>query len=151
MQLIKYKIEMFLMLCDQVTGHKYIIQIYMYKSYDIISENNSHEPLKCSSSVIVSLLHSMAHECAIGGKHCLSHIRHIDLRSIFPSSYIVMYLLLVRDRGNIFLFIIIVFAFINDSAKFHTGLLEDAKHWCCLGDVCLFQSSGILIHMSESC
>ena len=69
-QLIKYKLEMFLMLFDQVTVHKYIIKIYVYKSSDIISENNGHELLKCRRSVTVSLLHSMAHECAIiGGEH----------------------------------------------------------------------------------
>ena len=74
-QLIEYKLKMFLMLFDRVTIYKYIVKIYVYKSSDIISENNGHELLECSRSVTISLLHSMAHECAInGGKHCFPHI-----------------------------------------------------------------------------
>ena len=74
-QLIEHKHEMFLMLFDQVTVYKYIVKIYVCKSFDIILEDNSHELLKCSRSITVSLLHSMAHECAVnGGEHHLPHI-----------------------------------------------------------------------------
>ena len=55
------------------------------------------------------------------------------------------YLLLVGERGHIFLRIIVVFASIDDGAKFHTVPLEDAKNWCCLRDICLFPPSSILI------
>ena len=156
-QLIEYELQMFLMLFDRVTIYKYIVKIYMYKSSNIISENNGHELLECSRGVTVSLLHSMAHKCAInGGKHGFPHIfgfhaylfiriRHIDLWSIFRSSYIMTYLLLVGERSYVFLHIIIAFAAIDDGAKFHTILLEDAKHWCCLRDVCLFPPSSIFI------
>ena len=156
-QLIEYKLEMFLVLFDQVTIYKYIVKIYMYESSNIISENNCHEPLECSRSVTISLLHSMAHKCAInGGKHCfphifgfymylLIHVRHIDQRSIFCSSYVLTYLLLVGKRGYVFLRVIIAFASIDDGAKFHTVLLEDAKHWCCLRDIRLFPPSSIFI------
>ena len=56
-QLIKNELEMFLVLFDRVTVYKYIVKIYVYKSSDIILENNSHEPLECSRGVTVSLLH----------------------------------------------------------------------------------------------
>src|ERR1700722_9898616 len=67
----------------------------VYKSSDIFLEDNSHQPLKCSRGITISLLHSMAHECAInGGESRLPHVRrfnvylfihvgHIDLQLIF--------------------------------------------------------------------
>jgi len=90
-QFVKYELEMLLVLCNTVTKHEYIVEIYMYKFSDEFSKNGCHQPLKHSGRITVSLLHCMAYKCAIhGGKHgfpnvisfnayLFIHIRHIDL------------------------------------------------------------------------
>src|ERR1700683_3297530 len=120
---------MFLMLFYRVTEHKYIIEIYVYKSSDEVSEDHSHQLLECSGGVTVPLLHSMAHKCAVYcGKHgfpyilgfnmyLLVHVRHIDLRSVFSPSNIHTDLLLIRERCYIFLCVFILFPPIYDGTK----------------------------------
>jgi hypothetical protein len=70
MQLIKYESEVFLVLSYRITKHEYIIKIYMYKSSNELSEDCYHEPLECSWSITVSLLHCMAQKGAIYSGKC---------------------------------------------------------------------------------
>src|ERR1700720_1187542 len=119
----------------------------MYKSSDIFSEDNGHQPLKCSRGITVSLLHSMAHECAInGGKSRLPHVRqfnvylfirvgHIDLRLIFTLSNIISDLLLVRKGGHVLFRVLVSFSAIYDSTKFASAFLKDTEHRGGLGDI----------------
>jgi hypothetical protein len=112
-QLIEYELEMFLVLFDRVAIDKYIIKIYVYESSNIISENNSHEPLECSRRITVPLLHSMAHECAINGsKHCFPYIFGFH-------AYLLICVRHINQRFYVFLCIIIAFVSIDDGAKFH--------------------------------
>jgi len=70
---------MFLVLFDAVTKHEYIVEIYVYKSSDEFSEDGCHQPLKRSGSITVSLLHCMAHKCAIhGGKRGFPYVIRFD-------------------------------------------------------------------------
>src|ERR1700720_883864 len=129
----------------------------MYKSSDILLEDNGHQPLKCSRGITVSLLHSMAHECAInGGKSRLPHVRrfnaylfirvgHIDLRLIFTSSNIISDLLLVRKGGHVLFRVLVSFSAIYDSTKFGSAFLKDTEHWGGLGDIGLLPPSSTFI------
>src|ERR1700722_2601507 len=112
----------------------------MYKSSNIFLEDNSHQPLKCSSSITMSSLHSMAHECAInGGKSHLPHVGrfnaylfihvgHIDLQLIFALSNIISDLLFVGKGGHNLFHVLISFSAIYDSTKFSSAFLKDAEH-----------------------
>src|SRR3984957_6257198 len=129
----------------------------MYKSSNILLEDNGHQPLKCSRGITVSLLHSMAHECAInGGESRLPHVRwfnvylfirvgHIDLRLIFTSSNIISDLLLVRKGGHVFFRVLISFSAIYDSTKFGSAFLKDTEHRGGLGHIGLFPPSSTFI------
>src|SRR6202041_1360894 len=129
----------------------------MYKSSNILLEDNGHQPLKCSRGITVSLLHSMAHECAInGGKSCLPHVEqfnaylfirvgHINLRSIFTSSNIISDLLLIRKGGHILFCVLISFSAIYDSTKFGSAFLKDAEHRGGLRHIGLFPPSSTFI------
>src|SRR6202040_747719 len=129
----------------------------MYKSSNIFSEDNGHQPLKCSRGITVSLLHSMAHECAInGGKSRLPHVRqfnvylfirvgHIDLRLIFTLSNIISDLLLVRKGGHVLFRILISFSAIYESMKFGSAFLKDAEHWGGLRHIGLLPPSNTFI------
>src|ERR1700720_3792722 len=129
----------------------------MYKSSDIFSEDNGHQLLKCSRSIAISLLHSMAHECAINC--CKSHlpyvgrfdvylfvrIGHINFRLIFTSSNIISDLLLVGKGGHVLFCVLILFSAIYDSTKFSSAFFEDTEHWGGLRHIGLLPPSNTFI------
>src|ERR1700720_4139607 len=129
----------------------------MYKSSDIFSEDNGHQLLKCSRSIAISLLHSMAHECAINC--CKSHlpyvgrfdvylfvrIGHINFRLIFTSSNIISDLLLVGKGGHVLFCVLILFSAIYDSTKFSSAFLKDAEHRGSLRHIGLLPPSSTFI------
>ena len=81
--------------------------------------------LECSRGITVSLLHGMAHECAIdrreGGLpyivrfdvYLFVRVRHVDLGSIFSSSNVHTDLLLVREGRDVLLCIVVSFSTVD--------------------------------------
>src|SRR5882762_696566 len=150
---------MLLVLFDRIAKYKYIIEIYVYKSSNEISEDYCHKMLECSGSIAISLLHRMAHKGAIDGSECgFPHIArfhaylficigHIDLRPIFCLSNIMSDLLLVREGRYVLLHIVVLLSTIYDSVKFCAILFIHTQHGCGLGDVCLFPPSSFLIKL----
>ena len=53
-----------LMLLECVTKHKYIIEIYMDKSSNVLSQYYGHKSLECCRGIAIPLLHNLTQECA---------------------------------------------------------------------------------------
>jgi hypothetical protein len=137
---------MLFMLFYGITVHEYIVQIYVYKSPDKISEDHCPMALKHCGGVTISLLHCMAHKSAIHyGKGDFPHItqfyayllicvRHVDLESIFSLSNIH------PDLHHI----VISFTTVNHSPQ-SARFLWHTEYRCCLRHICLFPPSSILV------
>src|SRR6202042_2315591 len=156
-QFIEDHLEMFFMLLLGVAIDEDIIEIYVDKSPNKISEYRRHNSLERRRRVAVSNLHPIAQEGSINcGKRCFPHIfwinaylficvRHIDLRSIFSSSNFGSNLLLVWERRYVFHSVVVSLPRIESGAKLLPILLGDAQYWRRLWNIRFHPPTSFLI------
>jgi hypothetical protein len=63
------------MLLQGVAVNKYVVQVYIYKTSNVISKDHCHQMLKCYGGIAIPLLHHLAYIGAIYyGEGCCPNI-----------------------------------------------------------------------------
>jgi hypothetical protein len=119
--------------------YKYIVQINMDESSDLLSEEGGHEPLERQGGIAVPLLHDLtnersqdSHQGRLGDvrwpdAYLFIRLRHIELISICATGNIMPDVVLIREGCYVLHRIIVLFAQVKHCAKLPI-FLGNAKH-----------------------